>query len=184
MDYFSLKAAAAEAKTRFSRRKVRETSQVSSREAVLIMENEGTLHFSIDPSRPGLFIFDENLHDGSVSSPFADLLDARIRGAILTSVSMPTPGDRIVFLTFKRGWPAKSGEPVSLVLEVMGRHSNLAALHGERILQPMKAVPREKSPRRPFLSGEIWKPPPLRPGLPPEEVRLENLPAPFPARPF
>jgi len=176
MDYFSLKAAATETNARFSGRKVRETKQVSSREAILRLEREESLLLSIDPVRPGLFILDGDLPATTEPSPFGDLLSARIRGTVMTAIAMPGPGERIVFLTFEPGWPAKAGEPISLVLEVMGRHSNLAAIHRGRILQPMKAVPVAKSPGRPFLAGEIWRPPPPRPGLPPEEVGPQNLP--------
>ena len=179
MDYLSLKAAATEAKTRFSGRKVRETKQLSPREAVFRLEREKSLLLSIDPVRPGLFILDADFPSTTVQSPFGDLLGAKIRGAVITTISMPEPGERVVFFTFEPGWPAKSGKPVSLVLEVMGRHSNLAALNDAgRILQPMKAVTAEKSPGRPFLAGEAWTPPPPRPGFPPEEVHPQGLPHP------
>jgi predicted ribosome quality control (RQC) complex YloA/Tae2 family protein len=176
MDYFSLKAATAEVKDRFRRRKILETKQISSREAVLKLGKEEDLLLSIDPERPGLFILTGGFPARSISSPFSDLLAARISGSIMTEASIPDPGERVVLLSFEAGWPAKPGQPVSVVLEVMGRHSNLAVLEDGKILQPIKAVPVEKSPVRPFLSGGIWKPPPPRPGIPPEEVGPYDLP--------
>jgi len=175
MDYFSLKTAVGESKKRFEGRKVREAGQSSFESAALSFGKEDNVLLSIAPSRPGLFILQEKPSFEGISSPFAEILAARIRGSTLASIFMPESGERIVFFNFRSGWPEKAGEEVSLVLEVMGRHSNLALLEEGRIVQPLKSVPAEKSPRRPFLPGTRWEPPPPRPGIPPEKIKAADL---------
>lgn len=178
MDYLSLKAAVNEAGNTFIGRKVRETRQISPLEIALLFDRKVSLVLSIDTLRPGLFILDQaNLSDDT-GTPFSNLLKARIRGTTLTSLQIPEYGERLVFLRFEASWPARSGNRITLILEVMGRHSNLSVVDNGNILQPLKVVSAERSRIRPVLPGEAWKPPPPRNGIALETATCEDLPDP------
>jgi predicted ribosome quality control (RQC) complex YloA/Tae2 family protein len=178
MDYLSLKAAVNGAGNTFIGRKVRETRQISLLETALLFPGKMGLLLSIDSLRPGLFIIDTDNLSQDIGTPFSNLLKARTRGTTLISLNMPEYGERLVFLRFEAGWPAKSGDPVTLILEVMGRHSNLSVVHNGNILQPLKVVSAEKSRLRPVFPGAAWKPPPSRPGTALEKTTSEDLPDP------
>lgn len=177
MDYLSLKAAVSEAGVKLSGSKVSDAWQAGPRGVVLVMRRGPGLLLSIDADRPGLFLMKpEDLPERTPSS-FTDLLRARIKGTTVGSIQMSEPGERIVTLTFAAAWPAKESTPLNMVLEVMGRRSNLLILEENRILQPLKTVSKEKSPARPVVAGEIYHPPPPRSGTPVEDVAANKLPA-------
>ena len=177
MDYLSLKAAVTEAGGKLSGSKISDAWQAGPGEIVLVTRGGPGLLLSIDPGRPGLFFSRPEELPARFPSPFTDFLRARIKGTTLGSIHMPEPGERIVILTFTAVWPAKEGTPLKMVLEVMGRRSNLLILEEDRILQPLKTVPKEKSPARPVMAGEPYRPPPPRSGKPVEDVDIDTLPA-------
>jgi len=176
MDYLSLKAAVREAEKVFAGKKVHDAFQAGPGEVFLVTRSGPGLLLSINPGRPGLFLIDPDELRVKVPSPFTDLLRVRIKGTTVGSIHMPKPGERLVTLTFTTVWPAKEGTPLKLVLEVMGRRSNLLLLDQDRILVPLKAVPKDKSSVRPVMAGELYKPPPPRTGTPVEDVTTETLP--------
>lgn len=176
MDYLSLKAATAEAERRFSGRKVQDACQLSPMEIALYFRGAEALVMSINPSRPGLFILEITEQVSDIRTAFAQLLSSKITGTVLGTLRLPEPGERLVFLDFAAGWPAKPGNPVRIAFEVMGRHSNLSVLQDGIILQPLKTVPDKKSRVRPVLPGEPWTPPPPRPGIALENITPEDLP--------
>lgn len=177
MDYLSLKAAVGEASSKLPGSKISDAWQAAPGEVVLVIRGEPGLLLSIDSGRPGLFLRRTEELPARFPSPFTDFLRARIKGTTLGSIHMPEPGERIVILTFAAVWPAKEGTPLNMVLEVMGRRSNLMILEEDRILQPLKTVLKEKSPARPVMAGEPYRPPPPRSGNPVEDVDADTLPA-------
>ncbi|MDF1524720.1 MAG: NFACT family protein [bacterium] len=176
MDYLSLKAAVREAEKRFAGQKIFDAWQAGPGEVILVTRSGSGLLFSINPDRPGLFLADPGERPDRVFSPFNDLLRVRIKGTSVGSIYLQKAGERIVTLTFAAAWPAREGTPLKMVLEIMGRRSNLLILAEERILVPLKAVPKDKSPARPVMAGEPYRPPPPREGTPVEEVTTEALP--------
>ncbi len=176
MDYLSLKAAVSEVEKGFAGKKIFDAWQAGPGEVVLVTRSGPGLLLSINPDRPGLFLADPGERPNRVPSPFTDLLRVRIKGTSVGSIYVQKPGERLVTLTFATAWPVKEGTPLKMVLEIMGRRSNLLILAEERILVPLKAVPKDKSPARPVMAGEPYRPPPPREGTPVEEVTAEELP--------
>jgi predicted ribosome quality control (RQC) complex YloA/Tae2 family protein len=177
MDYLSLKAAVAEANRKLSGSKITDAWQAAKNEVVLVPRRGPGLLLSIDPGRPGLYLKDPGELSGRIPSPFSDLLRARIKGTTFGSIRMPEAGERIVTITLGAAWPAREGTPLYLVLEVMGRRSNLLVLEKDWILQPLKVVPEEKSPARPVAAGKLYRSPPPLSGTPVENVVVDTLPA-------
>jgi predicted ribosome quality control (RQC) complex YloA/Tae2 family protein len=177
MDYLSLKAAVSEAAKKLSGSKISDAWQAGPNDIVLVKRGGPGLLLSIDAVHPGLFLLPPKELPAKLPSPFTDLLRARIKGTTVGSIHMKEPGERIVILSFAAAWPAREDTPLEMVLEVMGRRSNLMILEQARILQPLRAVPKEKSPVRPVVAGEPYRPPPARSGNPVENASVETLPA-------
>ena len=98
-------------------------------------------------------------------STLAQQLQHGLRGLAL--VELRQQGwERVAELRFAR----RPGEPVqrSLVLELMGRHSNLFLLDDrERVIAAARQVRSSQSRRRPIATGDPYSPPPPLTGEPP-----------------
>jgi len=176
MDYLSLKAAVTEVGRKLPGSRITDAWQCGKNEIALVQRHGPGLVLSIDAVRPGLFLIERDQIPERVPSPFTDLMRARIKGTTVDSIQLPHPGERVVILTLNAAWPAKKGTPLQMVLEVMGRRSNLVLLAEGRILQPLRAVPREKSPARPLLAGDPYRFPPAQGGVPVEDVTADAIP--------
>ncbi len=176
MDYLSLKAAVFEASSKLTGSRISDAWQASETDVVLVPHRGQALVFSIDARRPGLFLMKSNDPAQRVHSPFTELLRARIRGNAIGSIRIPISGERIVVFTFTSVWPSKAGSGLDMALEVMGRRSNLMILEGDRVLQPLRTVPKEKSRVRPVVAGEPYVFPPPQAGVAIEDVTGSNAP--------
>ena len=99
-------------------------------------------------------------------STLAQQLQHGLRGLALTSINQPG-WERIVDLGFAR----RPGEPVEkrLVIELMGRHSNLFLLDAEgRVVALARQVKADRSRLRPIGTGDPYLPPPPPAGEPPD----------------
>lgn len=85
---------------------------------------------------------------------FGTLLRSRLGEARLAGVEQP-PFDRVLRLRFG----ALEG-PLTLIAEIMGRHSNLILADARVVLGALKVVTARMSPRRPVLPGRPYAAPP------------------------
>ena len=85
-------------------------------------------------------------------------------------------GDRIIHIDMDTVGEMGDREPRRLVLEIMGRHSNLMLLNGEgRILEAAHHVNAEMSRVRQIQPGLTYAPPPGQDRLDPAGIRAEEL---------
>ncbi len=99
------------------------------------------------------------------------LMRKYLRGAILSAIEQP-PFERILRLGFDH---AQWGS-TELVVEVMGRHSNVILLGaGAQVLDALKRVGPAVSPARPVLPGQAYRPPPSQEKLPPTDLSESSL---------
>ena len=119
-------------------------------------------------------------------STLAQQLQHGLGGLALVELHQP-PWERCVEL----GFAPRPGEAIqrSLVLELMGRHSNLFLLDGERrVVAAARQVRDQQSRCRPIGTGDPYTPPPPQAGRPPdgfrdfERWRQELLLVPLPLR--
>jgi predicted ribosome quality control (RQC) complex YloA/Tae2 family protein len=113
--------------------------------------------------------------DPQAQSPLLLHLRRRVRGAILQEISIP-PLERILMLHFHHpGLPAEEQEN-TLVVEVMGRHSNLILMDGQQIiLDSIKRVTLQMSPNRPVLPHQVYMPPPPQAKMDPRHLSPNSL---------
>ncbi len=134
--------------------------QTDTRSYALEIYARGKRHYlllSADPKLATAQLWPEKLRRGNdAPSPLLLQMRKRLRGAALLSVEQP-PFERLLFFSFEHPQQGKS----VLMAEVMGRHSNLLLLNGEkRILTAVKQVGPGRNRWRSTLPGAIYTPPP------------------------
>jgi predicted ribosome quality control (RQC) complex YloA/Tae2 family protein len=99
------------------------------------------------------------------------LLRKYTRGATVSRITQP-PFERILRLEFDHPeWGCSE-----LIVELMGRHSNLILVdEGERVLDAVKRVGPNLSPKRPVLPARQYQPPPPQAKLPPSDLTEYRL---------
>jgi predicted ribosome quality control (RQC) complex YloA/Tae2 family protein len=103
-----------------------------------------------------VFVADKLAKAFPTPSPFVMLLRKYLEGRRLASAEQ-VPEERVLILR------AAGEDPVRLVAEVMGKHSNIMLLDAsDRILGALKNVPPRQSRVRPILPGRTYAPPPQR----------------------
>lgn len=122
----------------------------------------------------------EAVDSGTVGA-FGQLLRARLEGARLREITQPA-FERTLALRF--GPP---GDSLDVIAEIMGRHSNIVAVHGGQILGSLKKVTASMSAREILPGLPYTRPPQRRPTLAevtPADLRtaIEASPAPLPGR--
>ncbi len=108
---------------------------------------------------------------------FCMLLRKHLGGGLLTEITQPSL-ERVVFLTFQV--LSELGEPErrQLVLECMGRRSNLILLDGDgRIIDCLRRVDMERSQQRQVLPGLFYRMPPALEKEDPLAVEREGFAA-------
>jgi predicted ribosome quality control (RQC) complex YloA/Tae2 family protein len=99
-------------------------------------------------------------------STLARQLQHGLRGLALVEIAQPAIWERVVELAFA----PRPGEPPQrwLVLELMGRHSNLFLLDADRrVIAPGRQVRAAQSRLRPIGTGDPYQPPPPLSGAAP-----------------
>ncbi len=162
-----LAALAAELAPALTGKRVSRVFSPAPGEIVLVMgagDGDVRLLLSADPGRAGLYLVpprmrkDSGLPEGD--SPLAGMLEARLAGAALLGIRLPIPGDRVVEFAFSAPWPRKGKGP-RLLLEAMGRNSNLLLLDAAgRILASHRTLSPAANPVRPLRLGGPYLPPP------------------------
>lgn len=120
------------------------------------------LLLSASCSHPRIHLTGTAMENPAQPPMFCMLLRKHLTGGRIVSVSQP-PMERLVMLTLD--CTDELGEPVrrSLVLELMGRNSNLILLDGDgRILDCIRRVDLEMSQQRPVLPGLYYHLPPAQ----------------------
>ncbi|MBN1484391.1 MAG: NFACT family protein [Chloroflexia bacterium] len=113
--------------------------------------------------------------DPLAQSPLLLLLRRRIRGARLQEIEAP-PLERILRLHFNHPRLPLDEQYNILVVEVMGRHSNIILLdQDDLVVDCIKRVTPQMSPRRPMLPRQVYQPPPPQLKMDPRQARSASL---------
>lgn len=131
-----------------------------------------SLYFSVHPQRYRIHFTRRHYAHPPVPPDFCMLLRKHLLNGVLTSLEQP-PLERVLYLHFSA--PNREGKEVikTLVLETMGRHSNLILLdtvsggNTRTILGALKPVAPSINRRRTILPHYNYTPPPLQDKLHP-----------------
>ncbi len=103
-------------------------------------------------------------------TPFVLLLRKHVRDARLTAIEQP-PLERLLRLEFTRREEGGLLRRVTLVLELMGRRSNLVLVDEDgAVLDALKRVSRQVNPARPLVPHTRYVPPPQPDRLDPRQL--------------
>ena len=120
------------------------------------------LLLSANPSRPRLQLTDLPRENPAEPPMFCMLLRKHLSGARLLELVQP-PMERVVDLRLEALDELGDRVERRLVLEAMGRHSNLILLDGEgRIMDCLRRVDSDMSARRQVLPGLFYRLPPAQ----------------------
>ncbi|MCP9809225.1 NFACT family protein [Cyanobium sp. HWJ4-Hawea] len=187
MDVTSLKAVLAEWRPTLLPSRF-EKAQQPSRDCLQIglrtLEGSQWLEISWQADAARMHIITAPPREGD-GSTLAQQLQHSLRGLALTSLEQQG-WERIVEL----GFSERPGEPIArwLVVELMGRHSNLFLLDGQRqVIALARQVKTHQSRLRPIGTGDAYQSPPALMGEPPNhhegqeswQRRLSLLPLPL-----
>ncbi len=170
LDAICLSAVIAELYKTLSGGKIDKIYQPGRDEMVFAVRGGGKnvkLLLSANPSQPRLH-FTEAVRENPAEPPmFCMLLRKHLVGARILEITQP-PLERMV--EFSLECLDELGDRVNrkLILEAMGRHSNLILLDGEgRITDCLRRVDGDMSTQRQIMPGLFYRPPQPRPGVPP-----------------
>lgn len=131
---------------------------------------------SADPQHARVHLSEAKVtRDPQARSPFLLHLRKRLRGAILQEIERP-PLERILHLRFYHHRLSPEEQINTLVIETMGRYSNLILIDQQEIvLDCVKRVTPQMSPARPMLPQQRYEPPPPQIKADPRRVTVEGL---------
>lgn len=143
---------------------------------VLQLRGKARLLLSASGNRPRFHVTQASYENPAQPPMFCMLLRKHLAGGRIAAIEQP-PAERSVELTFdctdEMGTPCQK----RLILELMGRNSNLILTDGEnRILDCMRRVDFEMSEQRQVLPGLFYHRPPRQEGkLTPQELTKPTL---------
>jgi len=123
---------------------------------------EKKLMMSADPLLGRIHLTDLKIPNPPTPPRFCAFLRAHVQGARIAGVSAAV-ADRVVFVTTTRG-PADSAEERDIVLEFLGRDSNILLVDrwSNRIMDCLHRIPEKETATRIVLPGMTYQPPPPR----------------------
>ena len=145
--------------------------QQPSRDTVLLhLRGRGKLLLSANVNRPRIHLTEASFENPAQPPMFCMLLRKHLTGGRLQEIQQP-PAERSVSLIFdctdEMGIPCRK----SLILELMGRNSNLILTGAEgRVLDCLRRVDFEMSEQRQVLPGLFYRDPPRQDKRIPQET--------------
>ena len=136
---------------------------------------QAKLLLSASPNHPRLHLTQSALENPAQPPMFCMLLRKHLTGGRLLEITQP-PMERLVQLRFACTGELGESSEKSLVLELMGRNSNLILLGEDgRIIDCMRRVDFEISEQRQVLPGLVYRLPPAQGKLDPLAAEPETL---------
>jgi predicted ribosome quality control (RQC) complex YloA/Tae2 family protein len=180
MDGFTLSFLALELRVALASGRVERVTQPERDTLLVLLRNGGENHrllLSANPNQPRAQLTAQSYENPQEPPMFCMLLRKHLQGARVTAVQQPD-GDRV--LVFTLDCLGELGDPVqkTLVLELMGRYSNLT-LVDERgvIIDSIRHVNSDMSRVRVLLPGAAFAMPPAQDKLNPATLTAEALAA-------
>ena len=160
LDAISLQALVAELRTELMGLRIEKVQQPARDQVILLLRGSRRLLLNAGANAPRLQLTKITRDNPAEPPMFCMLLRKHLVGAKIADITQP-PLERLVRIELDMiddfGRPGKR----TLVLEAMGRRSNLILLDGDgRIIDCMRRVDAEMSPQRQVLPGLYYEQPP------------------------
>ena len=137
----------------------------------------GRLLLTASPNHPRIHLTNEPAENPAQPPMFCMLLRKHLTGGRLVSMQQPEM-ERLLDMTFDCTDEMGSPTQKHLILEIMGRNSNLILTGGDgRIIDCVRRVDYEMSEQRQVLPGLYYHLPPSQHKLSPETATLEDITA-------
>lgn len=173
-DSIILAAVAEELNKKLTGGRVREIYQPSPLDIVLTIRHEGanyTLLVSADAQWPRVYLTTHRRPNPKTPPNFCMLLRKHLEGSRFVGVEQVN-FDRILHIDFE----AYDGERLTLIIEIMGKHSNVVLVNqARRILGAVKPIGRSKNRYREILPGKQYMYPPSQHKINPLTVTREQF---------
>ena len=170
LDAITLQALVAELRPQLVGLRIYKVQQPARDQVILLLRGNRRLLLNAGANAPRLQLT-ELLRDNPAEPPmFCMLLRKHLSGARLLELVQP-PMERVVDLRLEALDELGDRVERRLVLEAMGRHSNLILLDGEgRIMDCLRRVDSDMSARRQVLPGLFYRLPPAQEKLDPSSL--------------
>lgn len=173
LDGITLKALQLEIEKKIAGGKITRIFQPEKRVVTIEIRNHGRnyrLFLSADAAHPGLHLTSRPYQNPVQAPDFCMLLRKHLQYSILTQLNQ-WGMDRILELHLQ----GRDGQPRSLILEIMGRHSNLILLQQGMILGSIKNVTAKISRYRQILPGLPYEKPPAQEKMDPCTIHPQDV---------
>ncbi len=124
---------------------------------------------SLAPVDPGIHISKGRFFNPPRPLRFCAFLRHHLQGAMIQSVDK-IPKERIIIIRSARA----SGDPLSLIIELTGKHGNLIFARGESLTIEELLLPHHPAANGRLRRGEDYTPPPLPPNIKPPADTAEK----------
>ena len=133
------------------------------------------LRLSAHPILSHICFYSRKKRKARPRSGFGSILERMVTGSLLSGVSQPD-FDRILRFTFRKKGDLTPFEEYLLVVELLGRYSNLILLdRSGKILASLKRVNPSLKGYRQIIPGIVYKPPPPLGGLNPLQSSISEI---------
>ena len=147
--------------------RVDKVNQPTRDEVILNLRGKGCsykLLLCVRADSPRLHFTSHNIDNPPVPPMFCMLLRKHLTGAMIKDVRQHET-DRIIFIDFDATNEIGDRVELTIVMEIMGKYSNMILISGEKIIDSMKRVDFTTSSVRQILPGLMY-------ALPPQQYKL------------
>jgi len=133
------------------------------------------IHISTDPSKMEIYFSEaENIKE-TTNSPFLALLQSQFIGGKILDIKH-LDFDRILHFIIQPYLKFGKTKNITLVVEFMGKHSNIILLNENNIIEgSIKSITSKINRYREVIPGKLYTPPPSQNKLNPLEITEENF---------
>lgn len=157
--------------------RVDKVNQPTGDEVILNLRGKGCnykLLLCVRADSPRLHFTSHSIDNPPVPPMFCMLLRKHLTGAMIKNVRQYET-DRIIFIDFDATNEIGDKVELTIVMEIMGKYSNLILVSGEKIIDSIKRVDYTTSGVRQILPGLEYKLPPQQDKLSIENVSTEEI---------
>ena len=157
--------------------RVDKVNQPTRDEVILNLRGKGCnykLLLCVRADSPRLHFSSHNIDNPPVPPMFCMLLRKHLTGAMIKDVRQHET-DRIIFIDFDATNEIGDRVELTIVMEIMGKYSNMILISGEKIIDSMKRVDFTTSSVRQILPGLMYALPPQQDKLSIETTDIDTI---------